>query len=77
MLKYESISLIKLFVKTSTENEVPYLKVLSNEKRDGPKVVSIDRSPSSYLRYEFKKNRLRPQPVRCCRLTSEALFFYF
>jgi hypothetical protein len=44
MLKYESISLIKLFVKKSAENEVPYLKVLSNEKRDGSKVVSTDRS---------------------------------
>jgi hypothetical protein len=45
------------------------LKVLSSEKRDELKVVSVDRSHSKLF-------TLRPHPVRGLKLLNKARFYY-
>ncbi len=41
---------------------MPRLKVSTNEKRCGLKVVAFDRLPLSYSRWDFQRNRCRPHP---------------
>ncbi len=49
--------------------ELLEIKVLTNEKRGGLKVISFDRSP--YSRKNFQKNLRRPHPVRGLELLRE------
>jgi hypothetical protein len=53
------------------------LKVLSNEKKGGSKMVSIDRSHFKLLTLQISiKNLLRNQPMRYLKISSEACFCY-
>jgi hypothetical protein len=53
------------------------LKVLTNEKRGGLKVVAFDKSPFKLFTLRFSPNLCRPHPVRGLKLLSEPCFCHF
>ena len=54
-----------------------HLKVFTNEKRGGLRVISFNRPPFKLLSRNFQKNLCRPHPVRGIKPLSEHLFLLF
>jgi hypothetical protein len=67
----------KLSSKPFWETQSRPLKVSTNEKRGGLKVVVFDRPPFKLLSRKFSKESVPPHPVRGIKPLSEHLFLLF
>ena len=52
------------------------LKVLTNEKRGGLKVVEFDRSPFKLFTLKFSNKLVQAYPVKGLKLLREPCFYY-